>query len=243
MGGTLKKLKKQGRKVGVSSTESNRDYNDNHYDENDPEDDPDDIWASEINRINHRSSAPNNDRNTRSNQRSNRGNPERRRTTGGNGDGGGYDQNGYYYDNNHNNSDSAEEDVPAMEAFARRVLTPRPLSVEPSLDLDGSSLIGGDDHYFTPAERKRYEQAIPVTMDENGRTMSPIYSPDQQNETINWKRGELLGSGAFGNVYLGLNLDTGELMGAKQISLGPTSTAMAAGFGRSNGAMSPEGKV
>ena len=36
---------------------------------------------------------------------------------------------------------------------------------------------------------------------------------------IKWRRGELLGTGAYGNVYLGLNQDTGELMGAKQILL------------------------
>eukprot|EP00656_Telonema_subtile_P031632 TRINITY_DN345_c0_g1_i4.p1 TRINITY_DN345_c0_g1~~TRINITY_DN345_c0_g1_i4.p1 ORF type:complete len:604 (-),score=78.02 TRINITY_DN345_c0_g1_i4:61-1872(-) len=32
---------------------------------------------------------------------------------------------------------------------------------------------------------------------------------------INWKKGELLGVGAFGKVYLGLNLDSGELMAVK----------------------------
>ena len=36
---------------------------------------------------------------------------------------------------------------------------------------------------------------------------------------IRWRRGELLGSGAYGNVYLGLNQDTGELMGAKVIQM------------------------
>ena len=33
-----------------------------------------------------------------------------------------------------------------------------------------------------------------------------------------WKRGEILGQGAFGVVYLGLNVDSGELMAVKQIS-------------------------
>ena len=36
-------------------------------------------------------------------------------------------------------------------------------------------------------------------------------------ETINWVQGELLGSGACGNVYLGLNIDTGQLMAVKQV--------------------------
>lgn len=36
---------------------------------------------------------------------------------------------------------------------------------------------------------------------------------------VRWKRGELLGSGAFGRVYLALNEDDGTLMAAKQITL------------------------
>ena len=33
---------------------------------------------------------------------------------------------------------------------------------------------------------------------------------------VNWTRGELIGAGAFGRVYLGLNNDTGQLMAVKQ---------------------------
>jgi len=36
-------------------------------------------------------------------------------------------------------------------------------------------------------------------------------------QKIRWKKGELLGVGAFGKVYLGLNLDSGELMAVKVI--------------------------
>ena len=36
---------------------------------------------------------------------------------------------------------------------------------------------------------------------------------------VSWKRGELLGSGAYGNVYLGLNEETGELMACKQVGI------------------------
>lgn len=35
---------------------------------------------------------------------------------------------------------------------------------------------------------------------------------------IRWKKGEMLGQGAFGVVYLGLNIDTGELMAVKQMA-------------------------
>ena len=36
---------------------------------------------------------------------------------------------------------------------------------------------------------------------------------------ILWQKGELLGSGAFGQVFMGMNLDTGELMAVKRVSL------------------------
>lgn len=40
----------------------------------------------------------------------------------------------------------------------------------------------------------------------------------QEQHNIRWKRGEVLGQGAFGIVYLGLNIDTGELMAVKQMA-------------------------
>ena len=36
-------------------------------------------------------------------------------------------------------------------------------------------------------------------------------------EKINWQIGEMIGAGAFGRVYLGLNNDTGQLMAVKQV--------------------------
>ena len=33
--------------------------------------------------------------------------------------------------------------------------------------------------------------------------------------TIRWKKGELIGSGAYGRVYMALNLDSGELPGCQ----------------------------
>ncbi|KAG8056633.1 hypothetical protein GUJ93_ZPchr0002g25211 [Zizania palustris] len=39
----------------------------------------------------------------------------------------------------------------------------------------------------------------------------------EENPHIRWRKGELIGSGAFGQVYLGMNLDTGELLAVKQV--------------------------
>lgn len=40
----------------------------------------------------------------------------------------------------------------------------------------------------------------------------------QEIFNIRWKKGEMLGQGAFGVVYLGLNIDNGELMAVKQMA-------------------------
>ncbi|KAL6952609.1 Mitogen-activated protein kinase kinase kinase npk1 [Sarracenia purpurea var. burkii] len=36
---------------------------------------------------------------------------------------------------------------------------------------------------------------------------------------IRWRKGELIGCGAFGRVYMGMNLDSGELLAVKQVSI------------------------
>ena len=49
------------------------------------------------------------------------------------------------------------------------------------------------------------------------RPRSAKVAPQPQERRIRWQRGELVGKGAFGTVYLGLNLDTGELMAVKML--------------------------
>ena len=44
-------------------------------------------------------------------------------------------------------------------------------------------------------------------------------SQQPRRSNIRWKRGEVLGQGAFGVVYLGLNVETGELMAVKQMAI------------------------
>ena len=34
---------------------------------------------------------------------------------------------------------------------------------------------------------------------------------------IRWRKGEMIGCGAFGQVYMGMNLDSGELLAVKQV--------------------------
>lgn len=40
---------------------------------------------------------------------------------------------------------------------------------------------------------------------------------------VNWRRGKLLGQGAFGRVYLCYDVDTGRELAAKQVQFDPDS--------------------
>ena len=53
------------------------------------------------------------------------------------------------------------------------------------------------------------------TIDEIG----VLEAEDDPRVDIRWSCGELIGAGAFGRVYMGMNLESGELMAVKQVSM------------------------
>ncbi len=53
-------------------------------------------------------------------------------------------------------------------------------------------------------------------------------TPAGQSAPLRWQRGELLGTGAFGRVFLGLNEDTGELLAVKEVALSGSTMEKAA---------------
>jgi hypothetical protein len=70
------------------------------------------------------------------------------------------------------------------------------------------SFVADDDGYFNEREKALYEKPRLTAL------ASHIY-----HTKINWRKGDLLGAGAFGSVFQGFNADTGELMGVKQVTL------------------------
>lgn len=55
------------------------------------------------------------------------------------------------------------------------------------------------------------------------RALPPI--PKDEAPSIRWRKGELIGCGAFGRVYMGMNLDSGELLAVKQVSIAANSAS------------------
>ncbi|KAA8548602.1 hypothetical protein F0562_000286 [Nyssa sinensis] len=52
-----------------------------------------------------------------------------------------------------------------------------------------------------------------------------IRSKKDDAPSIRWRKGELIGCGAFGRVYMGMNLDSGELLAVKQVSIAANSAS------------------
>ncbi|XP_055816762.1 mitogen-activated protein kinase kinase kinase NPK1 isoform X3 [Solanum dulcamara] len=48
---------------------------------------------------------------------------------------------------------------------------------------------------------------------------------DAATLTIRWRKGEMIGCGAFGQVYMGMNLDSGELLAVKQVMIAANSAS------------------
>ncbi|KAL3507962.1 hypothetical protein ACH5RR_033344 [Cinchona calisaya] len=48
---------------------------------------------------------------------------------------------------------------------------------------------------------------------------------DDNVPPIRWRKGELIGCGAFGRVYMGMNIDSGELIAVKEVSIAANSAS------------------
>lgn len=63
--------------------------------------------------------------------------------------------------------------------------------------------------YSSPSKLPSRLSSIRAPMDSAPSSSTP--------HPIRWRKGELIGAGAFGRVYMGMNLDSGELLAVKQV--------------------------
>ncbi|GAV84603.1 Pkinase domain-containing protein [Cephalotus follicularis] len=54
---------------------------------------------------------------------------------------------------------------------------------------------------------------------------TPPMKIKDDTSSIRWRKGELIGCGAFGRVYMGMNLDSGELLAVKQVLIATNSAS------------------
>jgi len=55
-----------------------------------------------------------------------------------------------------------------------------------------------------------------------GRVGGEGNAEGEENPPIWWRKGEIIGSGTFGQVYLGTDLDSSELLTVKQVGMLPS---------------------
>lgn len=96
----------------------------------------------------------------------------------------------------------------------------RSLVFKPTGD-DGSSFGGFVEKIGSSIRKSR----IGLFANPKAPALPPIPKPDaikakrEDAHAIRWRRGELIGCGAFGRVYMGMNLDSGELLAVKQVHI------------------------
>ncbi len=93
---------------------------------------------------------------------------------------------------------SANRDTNAVEQPAAQIAAPSEVAAQPSPALDKPPI----------AEQQHAESA---------HAAQP--QPMHQQTTFNWTKGKLIGAGAFGRVFQGLDNDTGHILAVKQVAL------------------------
>ena len=136
------------------------------------------------------------------------------------------------YEHGNDNADISDDDPiysSESNSYGSNHGTPPSLSSSPafnSIVRRPASLL--DDGYYTSYESSLNEKPLPVVYSD-GSVRSPCGSPrgveqvKLEDHEISWKRGNLIGCGAFGKVYVGLNNETGEFLAVKQICVDHSS--------------------
>lgn len=74
-------------------------------------------------------------------------------------------------------------------------------------------------------------RVVEVTASKLNRGQIPVTTPesaaetetgDSKPQTLNWVKGQLIGKGSYGRVYIALNISTGDMMAVKQVELPAT---------------------
>ncbi|KAK2969449.1 hypothetical protein RJ640_011346, partial [Escallonia rubra] len=109
----------------------------------------------------------------------------------------------------------------------RRSLVFKPSSSAAEADADGPSFGGFVEKIGSTIRRSRIGlfSKPPLPALPPVPKLAAIKSRKDDAPPIRWRKGELIGCGAFGRVYMGMNLDSGELLAVKQVSIAVNSAS------------------
>ncbi|KAL7123938.1 hypothetical protein ABFS83_14G015600 [Erythranthe nasuta] len=85
----------------------------------------------------------------------------------------------------------------------------------------------GEEEGLPPMEEATVGDEVSVVTDKIDTVVTPKAAIEEESEKkevllpppIRWRKGEMIGCGAFGRVYMGMNLDSGELLAVKQVAI------------------------
>lgn len=128
-------------------------------------------------------------------------------------------------DQKRRHASSSSERALQIDRCSVRAEEPRGSKVEPAI-CNGYTQFGGsygnDDIQGSASEAAAATCRNRVDAVTSAPAVAPVIMPSVRN--IRWQRGNLIGQGAFGRVYMTLNLDTGELMAMKQLDTASVSS-------------------
>ena len=106
-----------------------------------------------------------------------------------------------------------------LKLFAENItIPPQPKIMAASPQKSEKSLVSSSSSYLLAGG-----DSVDASLFSSASTSAPSFGErhDGGSYELIWKRGELLGTGSFGQVYSGINLSNGERMAVKEVVLNP----------------------
>jgi mitogen-activated protein kinase kinase kinase len=115
--------------------------------------------------------------------------------------------------------------VPPPSSFAgaapARVNTLRQSASGAIVRRKSTKMFGAKIEQVRPPRGSRLIQLETIPQDSMAPGPSATNNTPQRQATFKWMKGQLIGKGTFGRVYLGMNMTTGELIAVKQVEVNP----------------------
>ena len=114
--------------------------------------------------------------------------------------------------------------IPAQNAILNRVSTLRQDAISGIVRRKSTKMFGAKIEQVKPQRNSRLITNLDTIPQDTILPANVQYVHKQTPErqpTFKWMRGQLIGKGTFGRVYLGMNTTTGELLAVKQVEVNP----------------------